>query len=100
MGILGDAFDKVFGSGDSEQKTTSTPWGPLQPYLTDAYAQAQNLYRSGGPEFYPNATYVPFSPQTQMGMQLAESRALFGSPYDEAAGGFALNTLQGQSPNL
>lgn len=98
MGILGDAFDKVFGSGESEQKTTSTPWGPLQPYLTDAYAQAQNLYRSGGPEYYPNATYVPFSPQTQMGMQLGENRALFGSPYDEAAGGFAMNALQGQSP--
>lgn len=106
MGWLSDTFKGITGGlfGDPnagearDSTTTSTPWGPLQPYLQDAYKQAQGLYQSGGPEYYPNATYVPFSPQTQMGMQLAEGRALYGSPYDEAAGGFALNALQGQNP--
>ena len=98
---LSSGISSIFGGGNEasgDSVTTSAPWAPLQPYLTDAYAQAQNLYRSGGPEYYPNATYTPFSPQTQMAMNLQENRALFGSPYDEAAGGFAMNALQGQSP--
>ena len=69
IGALGSALsNKGDGGGDGSQ--TNTPWAGLQPYLTDAYAQAKALYDSGGPEYYPNATYVPFSPQSQMAMQL------------------------------
>lgn len=97
MGMFGDAFDKIFGSGEAEQKTTSTPWGPLQPYLTDAYSQAQNLYNSGGPDYFPNATYTNFSPQTQMAMQLGENRALYGSQFDPMAGNVAMQAMQGNN---
>lgn len=85
---------KSGGGGDVSQE----PWSGLQPYLKDAYGQAQNLYNSGGPEFYPNATYVPFSPQTQMAMQLGENRALFGSEFDPAAGNVAMAGMSGNSP--
>ena len=98
---FGDFVGSIFGGGGGGQQdstTTSEPWSAAQPYIKDVYAQAQNLYNSGGPSYYPNATYTPFSPQTQMAMNLQENRALFGSPYDEAAGGFAMNALQGQSP--
>ena len=98
---FGDFVGSIFGGGGGGQQdstTTSEPWSAAQPYIKDVYAQAQNLYNSGGPSYYPNATYTPFSPQTQMAMNLQEKRALFGSPYDEAAGWVAMNALQGQSP--
>lgn len=85
---------KSGGGGDVSQE----PWSGLQPYLKDAYGQAQNLYNSGGPEFYPNATYVPFSPQTQMAMQLGENRALFGSEFDQPAANVAMGAMSGNSP--
>ncbi len=82
------------GVGDS----TTEPWKESQPYLLDLYKQSQNLYNSGGPEYYPNATYTPFSPQSQMAMQLGENRALFGSQFDPAAGNVAMSGMSGNSP--
>ena len=101
---LGDAFGSIAkaftggGGGGGQQDVSSSPWEPLQPYLLDAYKQAQNLYNSGGPEFYPNATYTQFSPQSQMAMQLGENRALFGSQFDPAAANVAMGAMQGGSP--
>jgi hypothetical protein len=97
---LGDAFGSIFGGGGgSEQRDSTTePWKEIQPYLLDAYKQSQNLYQSGGPEYYPNATYTQFSPQTQMAMQLGENRALFGSQFDPAAGNVAMSGMSGNSP--
>jgi hypothetical protein len=51
---------------------------------------AQNLYQGGGPQV------VPFSPQTQQAMQLAQQRATQGSPVNQAANQYATNTLNGQ----
>lgn len=98
MGGIGDFFNSLLGGGDAatgDSTTTSTPWAGLQPYLLDAFKQAQNIYNSGGPQFYPDATYVPWSPQTQMGASLMENRVLQGSPYQDAAGNFVLNQLNG-----
>ena len=82
--------------GDTTTKTE--PWSGQAPYLTDAYQQAQNLYRSGGPEYFPNATYTNFSPQSQMAMQLGENRALYGSQFDQPAGNVAMQGMAGNSP--
>jgi hypothetical protein len=79
------------GGGSQTQKTE--PWSGQQPYLKDAYQQAQNLYRSGGPEFFPNATYVPFSAQSQMGMDLMTNRALQGSQMQQPANNYALGLV-------
>jgi len=103
MGIfdkVSDIASSIFGGdqGAQDSTTTSTPWGPLQPYLTDAYAQAQNLYNSGGPNYFPNATYTNFSPQSQMAMQLGENRALMGSQFDPMVGNVAMQGMQGNSP--
>lgn len=90
--------NKGGGGGGGDASRTNDPWAGLQPYLTDAYAQAKALYDSGGPEYYPNATYVPFSPQSQMAMQLGQNRALMGSQFDQPAGNLALQSMQGYSP--
>lgn len=85
-------------SGGGDQTTKTEPWSGQAPYLTDLYAQAQNLYGSGGPDYFPNATYTNFSPQSQMAMQLGENRALYGSQFDAPAGNVAMQAMQGNSP--
>lgn len=55
-------------SGTETVTQNSEPWSQAQPYLSDIFRQSQNLYRQGA-EFYPGSTVVPFSPDTQAGMQ-------------------------------
>lgn len=87
---------KSSGGGDTTTKTE--PWSGQQPYLTAGFRQAQNLLNSGGPDYYPNATYTNFSPQSQMAMQLGENRALYGSQFDQPAGNVAMQNMAGYSP--
>lgn len=53
------------GSSNPQGTTTSvqdtSPWGPQQPYLTDIFSSASNLYHGNTPQYYPNATYAPES---------------------------------------
>lgn len=44
--------------GGGSTKQVSEPWGPSQPFLKDIMGQAQQLYRSGGPEMYPGQTFA------------------------------------------
>lgn len=91
------------GKSSGGSKGTSTqvvqqnadPWGPQQPYLTYGFGQARNLYNKGGPQAFPNATYVPFSPQTEQAMGLQWNRALQGSPVLNEARGLTYDTLRG-----
>ena len=86
------------GKSGGNTTTKTEPWSGQQPYLTTGFQQAQNLLNSGGPDYYPNATYVNFSPQSQMAMQLGENRALMGSQFDAPAGNVAMQAMQGNSP--
>lgn len=59
--------------------TTTTAAEPsefVRPYLTQAFDQAQDLYESAVPNFYPQQTYTDFSPETETALQLATARAL------------------------
>ena len=86
------------GKSSGDQTTKTEPWSGQQPYLTAGFQQARNLLNSGGPEYYPNATYTQFSPQSQMAMQLGENRALFGSEFDQPAANVAMGAMSGNSP--
>lgn len=46
-------------SGNTTTTTTSQPWSVQQPYLTDIFAQAQNLYQNFTPQYFPGQTYSP-----------------------------------------
>lgn len=72
------------GGGDQEVTQSTEPWGPSQEYLKYGMAQNKALYQAGGPAYYPGATYVPFSPQTEQGLGMMETRALQGSPVERA----------------
>lgn len=86
-------------SGGGGTQTTVTeknvdPWSGVQPYMKDVFRQAQNQYRNGKPEYFPNQTYADFSPQTQQALQMQQNTAL-GNPLDQYASMEAQKTLGG-----
>lgn len=50
------------GSGQPSGSTTTVqkadPWAGQQPYLTTGFQNVQNLYNSGGPQYFPGQTYA------------------------------------------
>lgn len=81
--------------GSSTQTTNTTPWPGQQPYLSDIFQQAQGQYQAGGPQYYPLQTVAPFSPQTEMGLDLSTQRALSGDPSQQAFQQYLTGTLGG-----
>ena len=69
-------------SGDSGGKTVQSnePWPGVQPYLNLGYERALQLLSSGGPQYFPNSTVTPFSPQKEQAFAQIEQRALQGNP--------------------
>jgi len=83
------------GGGGSSQTTTDIPdW--LKPYVEFGLKEAQGLYKGAGPEYYPGQTYVSPSGQTTQALNLAEQRALAGSPLQRAALQQQAKTVGGQ----
>lgn len=60
--------------------TSNEPSEFIKPYLEVAMDDAQDLYESDNPNFFPNATYVNFSPETDTALELTKQRALAGNP--------------------
>jgi hypothetical protein len=90
-GLFGGGGD----GGGSSQTTRDIPeW--LKPYVTFGLEEAKGLYQGAGPEYYPGQTYVSPSGQTTQALQLAEQRALSGSPLQQAALQQQQQTVGGQ----
>lgn len=105
------------GGGNSQtssQTTSSGPWKPTQPYLKDAMSEAQRLYENDkGFKPFPGEGYVPFSSQSQTGLNQMQSLAskpnqfyggaadftkgLIGGKYNLDQSGY--QGLMGQNPN-
>jgi hypothetical protein len=62
------------------QKTTADPWKPIQPYLKDAFSDAQGIYNQGAPGFFPGQTVAPMSGYSQQAFQSMAERARNGNP--------------------
>jgi len=76
---------------------TTTQIDPLiQPYLQYGLQQAQRLYQTGGPQYYPYETFVRPTTTTQTGLQALEARAMGGSPLTQAAQQQLQGTIGGQ----
>jgi hypothetical protein len=71
--------------GDTTTVQKADPWVEQQPYLKDIYSQAQGWYNTPGPHFFPEATNVPFSNQSELGLQMMQDRAQYGSPVNQTA---------------
>lgn len=89
------SFDS--GGSDNTQiaKTDSAPWSGQQPYLSSLWASAGQNYNTPK-QFYPNATYVPASNQTEQGLGQIESLANQGGQLTPAATNTALRTINGE----
>lgn len=92
-------------SGGGGNSTTTVqnnnPWAPAEPYLKEVLSGSQAAYQSGkGFKPYPDATYVPFSTQTQGALTNIEALAGQGNPLATAAKSTAQNVLGsgGMSP--
>lgn len=70
------------GSNPSNVTTTTSeePSDFIRPYLTQAIDYSQDLFEANMPNFFPNATYTGFAPETETALDLATARATAGSP--------------------
>lgn len=77
--------------------TTSTQIDPtIQPFLSYGLTEAQKIYETGGPQYYPGQTYVSPSQTTLTGLQALEQRAGQGNPLLGMAQGQLQGTIGGQ----
>lgn len=81
-------------SGQTQIVQNQDPWSGQQPYLSRGFERAQS-FLDQPLQFYPNSTVVPFAPQTEQALQLAEQRATAGSPLMGTANQMLSNTLGG-----
>lgn len=85
------------GSSSTPSRTTQVTEPPdfIEPYMEYGAQQSRALYETGGPQYYPGNTVVPFSQQTEQALGLTEQRALQGSQVTNAAQDYATGVLGG-----
>ena len=65
------------------------------PFVEYGLQEAQNLYESGSPMYFPGQTYVGPSDQTQTALTAAQNRAIQGNPLVPAAQSQFQSTIEG-----
>jgi len=82
--------------GNTRTQTTTQELDPaIRPYVQYGLSEAQRLYSTQTPSYYPGQTFVGPSAQTQQALTAAQQRAVMGSPLLPAAQQQAYNTIQG-----
>ena len=85
--------------GSNPQNVTTTtsaePSEFVRPYVSEAFDQAQNLFQSSSPNYFPAQTYTDFAPETNVALQLATARAL-SNPLLASSQNEVNKMLQGQ----
>lgn len=88
------------GGGGKSTTTQSASIDPaLKPFVQYGLTEAQRLYQTGAPQYFPGQTYVSPSQQTQTALNLAQKRATQGSPLLQSAQQQQLATIQGRGVN-
>jgi len=83
------------GGGSTNTVTKQELDPAVRPYVEYGLSEAQRLYQTGAPKYFEGQTYVSPSAQTQTALQMAEQRALAGSPLTQAAQQQTLANIQG-----
>jgi hypothetical protein len=74
------------GKGGGGETTSQTQIDPtIRRYRDFGLSEAQRLYQSANPQYYPGQTFVSPSEQTQAGLQAQQARAMQGNPLLPAA---------------
>lgn len=87
------------GGGNTTTVQKADPWAGQQPYLSDVFNQANQLYYGGqlSPEYYQGNTVANQSQWTQQANQMAADRALNGSASIATAQGAMDNITSGNA---
>lgn len=94
--IRGMTLNKGGGGGGSTTTVQKAdPWDKQKPYLITGFTEAENLLKQPTNQFYPGSTVVPFSPETELALNMQTSRAIQGSPLQYASNQQLTNTLNG-----
>ena len=88
-------MDSSRPSGQVVTQQNQAPWAGRQPFDLDVMGEAQNIYRTARPQFFPRQAVVPHSAATTGALAAQEQRALAGSPLREAGLRHAQQTLAG-----
>lgn len=97
MSFIGD----LFGGGSQQvgtQTTTTEPAAYVKPFLEESVQEAQDLYNTPR-EFYPNQTFVDFSPTSAEAINRLENRAVMGNPLVGQASNFLSGAIGGNFLN-
>lgn len=87
------------GGGGGGSTTTSGIDESIKPYVTYGLEEAKRQYEAPGASFFPGQTYVSPSEATSQALQAAQTRAMSGSPIQQAAQQEYLSTVQGRGVN-
>jgi hypothetical protein len=87
------------GGGGGGSTTTSGIDPSIKPYVEYGLEEAKRQYQTPGAAFFPGQTYVSPSEATQAALQAAQTRAMSGSPIQQAAQQEYLSTVQGRGVN-
>jgi hypothetical protein len=85
------------GGGGQTQTSTTTIAPEFKPYITYALGEAQRLYQ--GMPAAPETLAVDQSEATQQALQMAQQRAMSGSPLVRAGQAEQLATIEGRGVN-
>jgi len=81
----------------------TAPWSGAVPYLSQGLSGAQNLYQSGGPQYYPGQTYAGANPsynQAITNLSNVGNAAATSTPQNNPANSFFSGAMQGNGPGL
>jgi hypothetical protein len=86
--------------GGSTRTITSSTAAPeyAQPFLEYGLSEAQRLYESPTPQYYPESTVVGFSPESEMALGGIRQQAVSGSPFIPATQQVVMQNLMGTNP--
>lgn len=82
-------------SGTTTQTTTTVPWSGQQPFLSQGFAGAQNLYQNYTPSYFGGNPVSPFSPAQLTALGGIEGQAFQGEPITNSAMNFGTGLQNG-----
>jgi hypothetical protein len=83
MTLEGPGSDGKGGGGKTTSQTQIDP--TIQKFRDFGLSEAQRLYQSANPQYYPGQTFISPSEQTQAALQAQQTRAMQGNPLLPAA---------------
>jgi hypothetical protein len=75
VGGGGKGGSQPSGFTNVTQTQNTQPWAPQQPYLQQAFGQAQNLFQNWTPQYYPQSTVAPINNEETQGLNNVNNAA-------------------------